>query len=849
MEDDLAVAAVLTDVLEASRFQVSHAEDAAEAVTLLHESNPDLIILDLMLPDEDGLVLCARLKGLADAPIIICSATPRRQDKILGLKLGADDFVHKPFDADELVARVEAVLRRAGPAELRQTPQVAPPLPPPGGEPAGAVPLCSDDGKVAYDELFVGRERELATFTRWLTTDAAQPDILYVRGHHGVGKSALLRAFKRAAVELGWTAFLVDGRRVPTTPEGLLRALGGAGAEDVRQVVARLSETRPLILVDGVEDPEELCRYLQEQLLPGVEAGVKMVLAGRQPPGLTWRTGRGLEKPIRALALAGFSAEESREYLRRRGVHDPPLIEQAIGATGGSPLALSLATDLMLQDGVRNLAAAPEWRLLVHTLAEQLLSEVDDPELRELLEACAVVHQFDEATLEAISGKGNIGAAFDRLCRLSVVRPAERGLMLYEDVRRAFVEDLRWRKLETYRAIRSRAVAYYRRRLRVAPQHERAWLVAESLFLSSRALIRDTLFGRHEPGYVSVEPAGAPDHADLRRLFEGGWHTFRGPQTGDGAARAADEALLDALLQYSDTRIRVARDRDGQAVGLSLVLPLGRESAELLQRHPAHAPLLEASWSPMELDAPPAPAQAATVFYLLDIVAHDDASLRVVRAALLRDLLGLIAAGGTYLISTASHEAKRFLEECGFERIPGARTWTRGAEEPVDGWVLDLSRVGLEAWLEAITDGRPPPRAVDLAELQRELQAALLHWQDDAWLAASPLIHMLAIPPATSAMQRAQALREAILGALAGARQQAPPDLQLAYHAVELAYLQKATSHERAAERLHVSRATFYRLLKRGIGGLAAALARPRSGADALLPHHEGVNGTWAGAR
>ena len=98
VEDDAAVAQTLTDALEASGYRVWLAETGADAKTLLEQTRPDLVILDLMLPDVDGLVLCSGLKGTADVPIIICSATPQKRDAILGLKLGADDFVAKPFD-------------------------------------------------------------------------------------------------------------------------------------------------------------------------------------------------------------------------------------------------------------------------------------------------------------------------------------------------------------------------------------------------------------------------------------------------------------------------------------------------------------------------------------------------------------------------------------------------------------------------------------------------------------------------------------------------------------------------------------------------------------------------------
>ena len=119
VEDDPAVAQTLTDVLESSGYRVWHVESGADAKAMLEQARPDLIVLDLMLPDVDGLVLCSTLKAIADVPIIICSATTQKRDAVLGLKLGADDFIPKPFDIYEFEARVEAVLRRTHPVSGR----------------------------------------------------------------------------------------------------------------------------------------------------------------------------------------------------------------------------------------------------------------------------------------------------------------------------------------------------------------------------------------------------------------------------------------------------------------------------------------------------------------------------------------------------------------------------------------------------------------------------------------------------------------------------------------------------------------------------------------------------------
>jgi DNA-binding response OmpR family regulator len=113
VEDDPDTARSLTKALESSGYRVTAVDTGAEARSIIEHVRPDLILLDLMLPDTDGLVLTTALKNLTNAPIIICSARQEQVDRVLGLKLGADDFVAKPFDLDELEARIEAVLRRA----------------------------------------------------------------------------------------------------------------------------------------------------------------------------------------------------------------------------------------------------------------------------------------------------------------------------------------------------------------------------------------------------------------------------------------------------------------------------------------------------------------------------------------------------------------------------------------------------------------------------------------------------------------------------------------------------------------------------------------------------------------
>jgi DNA-binding response OmpR family regulator len=112
VEDDAEMAKVIAEMLDANGYRVERAASATEARRKLGQVRPALILLDLILPDVDGLVLCSDIRRKTDVPIVVVSGTNRRRDAVLSLRLGADDFVLKPFDLAELEARIRNVLRR-----------------------------------------------------------------------------------------------------------------------------------------------------------------------------------------------------------------------------------------------------------------------------------------------------------------------------------------------------------------------------------------------------------------------------------------------------------------------------------------------------------------------------------------------------------------------------------------------------------------------------------------------------------------------------------------------------------------------------------------------------------------
>ena len=113
VDDEAALREPLTDYLVRQGFAVSQAGTAAEARSRLSAEIPDLVLLDIMMPGEDGLSLCRHLVEARQLPVIFITARGEATDRIVGLEIGADDYVVKPFDPRELVARIRSVLRRS----------------------------------------------------------------------------------------------------------------------------------------------------------------------------------------------------------------------------------------------------------------------------------------------------------------------------------------------------------------------------------------------------------------------------------------------------------------------------------------------------------------------------------------------------------------------------------------------------------------------------------------------------------------------------------------------------------------------------------------------------------------
>jgi two-component system OmpR family response regulator/two-component system alkaline phosphatase synthesis response regulator PhoP len=197
VDDDPSIAGLIAEILEGEGYAVETVGTGAEAEAAIERLQPDLVILDIMLPDADGLMLCARLLAQWPAPIIMLSGSRRESDRILSLRLGADDFIAKPFDTFELVARVQAVLRRA-PREVGIPPTS--PLAPAASFPSrreipaqsGGRPARDTESPLEIGELTIDPRRRSVTVSgqpvhltptenRLLTALAAEPERVFSR--------------------------------------------------------------------------------------------------------------------------------------------------------------------------------------------------------------------------------------------------------------------------------------------------------------------------------------------------------------------------------------------------------------------------------------------------------------------------------------------------------------------------------------------------------------------------------------------------------------------------------------------------------------------------------------------
>ena len=155
-DDEAQIREILKIYFEKEGFEVIEAEDGAAAILKVQSEKPDILLLDIMMPVLDGIEVCKQVRKMTDLPIIMVTAKDEDDDRIAGLEIGADDYITKPFNSREVVARVKAVLRRAGTQEKK-----------------------GDASRIVYDGLIIDMEQyQVTAFGNKMTFTTKEMELL-----------------------------------------------------------------------------------------------------------------------------------------------------------------------------------------------------------------------------------------------------------------------------------------------------------------------------------------------------------------------------------------------------------------------------------------------------------------------------------------------------------------------------------------------------------------------------------------------------------------------------------------------------------------------------------------------
>ncbi|MFH8886762.1 ATP-binding protein [Streptomyces californicus] len=317
----------------------------------------------------------------------------------------------------------------------------------------------ADRLRAARSHRFVGRVEEVALFRDSLTAAVDDPDfvpVIFLHGQGGIGKSTLLGRFWDEATEAGRPVVYVKGRTMTPSP----RAMEDAALE-------ALTQRHAVLLVDDFERCQGLEEWFYQKFLPQLPLGALVVVAGRQPPGVRWRTDLGWRNSLRVVRLDELPVGDAVELLRSEGV-PAELHAPVLSFAGGSPVALRLSAEVAKRGtGQRGMTWQPD-RDVIAALIRHLVDEVPSPEHRQALEVCAHALTTTEELLAHALPDADAGELFDWLRHLPYIQFCSAGVFPHDVVRDVLETDLRWRDPAGYADLHRRVRAHVVARARTA---------------------------------------------------------------------------------------------------------------------------------------------------------------------------------------------------------------------------------------------------------------------------------------------------------------------------------------------------------------------------------------------
>jgi hypothetical protein len=704
-------------------------------------------------------------------------------------------------------------------------------------EGSSRVPTLAERLQQARRHQFVGRASEIAGFAAALNTAELPYLLLHIHGPGGVGKTTLMAELERVAQNQNIPVLRLDARNVEASPDGFLLAVSltlgltpGTTPDISPTEVFNARGPRQVLMIDTYEQLQPLDGWLREVFLPQLTAETVVVLAGRRPPSISWRTDPGWANLIRPLALRNLQASEGREYLARRGV-PADQFDAVMAFTHGHPLALSLVADTFNQrtahhsfDIGKNLE--PD---VVKTLLERFLEQVPGPAHRAALEACALVRLTTETLLATMMDVPDANELFEWLRGLSFIESKPVGLFPHDLARDAICYDLRWRNPDWNRELHRRARAYYTERLQRTRGLEQQRILMDDVYLHRENPMVKPFLSWGEFGSVYGETARPDDHTALLDMVR--------QHQGETEARIASH-----WFSRQPHNLIVYRDSSREPAGLLFKIDLHEATPEDLRLDPFAAQALGFAQRPSLSGHGPVREGESVILFRFWMAREGFQSVTPTQS--------LIFINAVQQYFSAPRLAWSFFPVAQPEFWSPALTYMDLMPVPVAHDILDAPNaaqhhgvfghdwrvMGIPAWLEMLGEREmatepletviPPSQAAPVAvlsqpEFEEAVRNALREFNRPTQLGRNALVHSRLVSE-RGGTPNAQGLRRVIIEAAQGMTLN-PRDEKL-YKALEATYFEPAQTQELAAERLDLPFSTYRRHLTTGVTRLTETL-------------------------
>ncbi|MBK8905377.1 MAG: ATP-binding protein [Anaerolineaceae bacterium] len=672
--------------------------------------------------------------------------------------------------------------------------------------------------EMARRQQFVGRQNERELFQAAVTAVEMPFFVLYLFGPGGVGKSSLLREFGHAAAQAKADVIPLDGRSIDANPDAFLAAIQShIGAPDPQKVFSTLRERdgRTVILIDTAEMLFPLDGWLQDSFLPHLPHTVFVVIAGRNPPSLRWRTDPGWQQLMHVLPIKNLSQEESRAFLMRRQI--PARQHEAVlNFTHGHPLALSLVADVFAQQPMLEFRPenAPN---IIKTLMEQFMQEAPSAQHRAALEACSQVRLLNEPLLAAMLQVADPHPIFEWLRDLSFMDSERRGIYPHDLAREALAADLRWRNPARQAELHTLARRFYIEGFHERDARQQRQILSDYIFLHRDNSIIRAYFDWQSTGTVFTDNYQEADREAVLAMI--------GQHEGETAVQLAIH-----WLNRQSPRMVVLRQAGGSPEGLLLLLPLEKCSAADRKLDPAVA----AAWNYLETHAPLRAGETATLFRFW-MAADTYQGLSPIQSRIFLNMVQhYLTMPGLAFTMIPCAEPDFWTAVFGFadlHRLPEADFTVAGRTFGVYGhdwrvvppliWLANMADQELGFKGEAaVPNTLPTPLPIlDEAAFATAVHDALREFTNEVALQNNPLLESRCLlnkaGASASKTARVELLRS-LLTEAAQTMQNHPRQIKW-YRALHHTYFQPAATQEQAAELLDLPFSTYRRYLRTAV--------------------------------